>query len=150
MKRSALQRKTPLKGQQAALKRRTQLGQGVKPLQPRATPRKRESDEARNAREAWHNVPDDAPCVACGKPVRGAPPHHVVPKQVLKHVAEARGIPAWFLLWDERVRVIVCLPCHAAHENASPRLRFSCLSTPNLTSASDLGCERYLGPRYYR
>lgn len=150
MKRSPLRRKTPLRAQQAGLERRTPLRPGGEEAAPKRTGRERESDAAREAREAWHKLPFHALCVACGQPVQDAPPHHVVPKQALKRVAKKRGIPAWLLLWDVRARVVTCLPCHAAHENASPRLAFAHLSLANLHFTRDVGCEHYLGPRYYR
>ena len=149
MKRSPIRRKTPLRTQGGTLERTAGLARGFGPLIRKAPPRRHESFAARVAREAWHTVPYDAPCVACREPVKGAPPHHAVPKQVLKHVAKLRGIPAWVLLWDVRVRVVLCRACHANHENASPRLARRCLSNANLTFAEDIDCAVYTGSRFY-
>lgn len=157
MKRSPLKRgkglvrKTPLEAPSAPLERRTPLARGSSPLSRarRLTvrPRAPEEADAKRAREAWHKLPKGAVCAVCGAG-GDLDCHHIVPKQRLKRIARKRGIPAWYLLWDPRGRLVVCRPCHDMHERAQRRIGRGLLTKAAIGFASDLGEDSYIERTY--
>lgn len=138
---------------------------------PKRRPKKKRDELERELMAAWY-VPvehKDARCVVCGKPQtpphmrHHIPPeqivdlqgHHVIEQQTLERIAKDRGIPAMYLLWDPRCRVIVCELDHERHTKAvigkdgkSKRIPMRCLTAANLEFASDLGLEWLIEQRY--
>lgn len=147
MKRAALKRgSSPLERRTALAPGDTPLGQG-QPLARRTALRSRPRQHQRDELEVrlmadWHKPVEakDARCVVCGSP-HDLEGHHVVEQQTLRRMAQDRGIPAMFLLWDPRCRVIVCELCHTRHTRRIKPIPMRCLSYENLTYASDLGLE---------
>lgn len=106
MKRSALQRHTPL---------------ARKPMK-QCYPVKRALD--RQASEAWAKGARAKPCAVCG--CRGLiEGHHLVPQQQLRKVASETGLDLERLRWDVRGRLPLCPRHHAAHHSGARRVPLS-------------------------
>lgn len=127
MKRSGLQRKTPLKAK-SGLKRK---GMKRKPPARRSgslasIAREVRITQGRQFREAARS---QRACAACGRADRPWEAHHVVEKGHLKR----EGIGD--LMHPDNALRLCEYPCHAQHTNAHKRLALSCLTDRNIAYA---------------
>jgi 5-methylcytosine-specific restriction endonuclease McrA len=115
MKRTALKRKTPMARGTASLTRSTPLTAG--------TAKKRRKISEATRREVAKR--SGGRCVVCGRKDRRLTRHHVLPVQAFPEL-ETVAANMVLVCWD---------PCHAAHENASRRIRWSELPSCAITLA---------------
>jgi 5-methylcytosine-specific restriction endonuclease McrA len=115
MKRTALKRKTPMARGTASLTRSTPLTAG--------TAKKRRKISEATRREVAKR--SGGRCVVCGRKDRRLTRHHVLPVQTFPEL-ETVAANMVLVCWD---------PCHAAHENASRRIRWSELPSCAITLA---------------
>jgi hypothetical protein len=134
MKRSELQRKTPLR-RTTPLVRYSAIGrEGQRSMETRmATPleyaqangkRKRSRrGEGRGRRARWGVHARGKCCAVCGRPdCPGVEGHHIIRVQVLRKEAGFRGFDFEAVRWDLRNQLPVGRLCHAAHHSASRRI----------------------------
>ncbi len=97
----------------------------------------------------WKRYICQAGCAVCGE-TDGTKlqAHHVIQQQRLRREAKSRGLDLDRLLWDDRVGLCLCEPCHNAHTSAMKRVPRSALRPENWEFARELGLEHWLEHDY--